>query len=312
MIHLIATHYITLALLSVLPVFFTAVGQARIGRAAIAALNKQPGYDIGIKKIFFAGIALSETVALITLLTTAYLFTVPVTSDFQVYARFGACVAVLVPALLMSYLGSFSIVESLASAARQPFLSNQILSFMLITQSLMQTPVIFCAIFALIIQMQAANLTNLPSALQLMATGIMLALCSVGPCIGLSYFITHACTALRINRAAYSQLFSFTFISQAIIETPFLLGLATAIVLLQLEVATLTKGIALICAAVALGGATLPVSIASAHASARVLEGIAYTPAHAPLLGRFSIFCQAFIDTTAIYGLIIALLLISL
>lgn len=312
MLAAIATHYLSITFLVALPVFATALGQARIGKAALAALNQQPANDIGIKKIFFAGIALSETVALIALLTTAYLYMVPVTSDFQGYARIGACLAVLVPALLVSYRGSFSISESFMSAARQPFLSNQILSFMLITQSLMQTPVIFCAIFALIIQSQATELINLPSALQLLAVGIMLALSSIGPCIGLSYFMTRACRVLRLNRSAFSALFSFAFISQAIIETPFLLGLAVAIVMLQLTVTTFLKGIALLCASIALGGATIPVSIASAYASTQVLEGIAQTPEHASLFGRFSIFCQAFIDTTAIYGLITALLLIIL
>jgi F0F1-type ATP synthase membrane subunit c/vacuolar-type H+-ATPase subunit K len=312
MISPIATHYLSISLLVALPVFATALGQARIGRATLAALDQQPAHDLGIKKIFFAGIALSETIALITILTTAYFLTAPVTNSFEQYARIGATLAVLIPALLVSYLGSFSIAESLTCAARQPFLTNQILSFMLITQSLMQTPAIFCAIFACIIQAQAASIQTYPGALQMLATGLMLALCSIGPCIGLSYFITQACRALKLNRAAFSSLFSFTFISQAIIETPFLLGLATAIAMLQLTPSTTLKGVALLCAAVALGGATIPVSIGSALASSKALTGIALNPENASLLGRFSIFCQAFIDTTAIYGLIIALLLITL
>jgi F0F1-type ATP synthase membrane subunit c/vacuolar-type H+-ATPase subunit K len=71
------------------------------------------------------------------------------------------------------------------------------------------------------------------------------------------------------------------------------------------------KGIALLCGAVALGGATLPVSIVSAQASAHILKGIALNPKKSILLSRFSLFSQAFIDTTAVYGLIIALMLIS-
>ncbi len=312
MMHHIGTHYLSLTLLVALPVFATALGQARIARASLAALNQQPAHDLGIKKIFFTGIALSETIALIAVLTTAYLFTVPIATDFHIYARIGSCLAVLVPALLIGYLGSSSISQALLSAARQPFLTNQILSFMLITQSLMQTPVIFCAIFALVIQMQASSLASFPAALQLLSVGLMLALCSIGPCIGLSLFITRATRALKINRAAFTPLFSFTFISQAIIETPFLLGLATAIAMLQLTPTTTTKGLALLCASIALGCSTLPVSIASAQASAQVIEGVAFSPEHATLFGRFSLFCQAFIDTTAIYGLIIALLLIAL
>lgn len=306
-----AIHYASIALVVIVPIFATALGQARIGKSALAALDQQPTNDSGIKKLFFAAIALSETVALIALLMAAYFFVNPLTSDLQVYARVGSVLAVIIPAVLIGYLGSRSSVQALTSAARQPTLSNQILSFTLITQSLMQTPVIFCAIFAFIIQSQAATLTTYPSALQLFSVGLMLALCSVGPCIGLSSFIARASYALKFNRAAYGKLFSFTFISQAIIETPFLLGLAAAIVVLQLEVTTTIKGIALICAAVTLGVTSMVVSIASARVSSQVLEGIAFSPDRAPLLGRFSLFCQAFVDTTAIYGLIIALLFIT-
>ncbi len=310
MMNLAAAHYSSIALLITLPVFATALGQARIAKAAFAALNQQPAHDTGIKKLFFAGIALSETIALIAVLTTAYLFTTPLTTDLQIYARIGTCMSIIVPCVIVAYFGSMSIAQALGSAARQPFLTNQILSFMLITQSLMQTPVIFCAIFGLIIQYQATTITTLPAALQLLAVGLTLSLSCIGPCFGLSHFIAQACHSLRLNRIAFAKLFSFTFITQAIIETPFLFGLATAIVMLQLPNVTLMKSIALLCAAIALGGATLPVSIVSAQASAKVLQGIALTPENTTLLSRFSLFCQAFIDTTAVYGLIIALMLI--
>ncbi len=311
MINLATAHYGSIAALITLPVFATALGQARIAKAAFAALNQQPAHDAGIKKIFFAGIALSETVALIAVLTTAYLLTSPLTHAVQIYARIGTCMTIIIPSVIIAYFGSLSTAQAIGSAARQPFLTNQILSFMIITQSLMQTPVIFCAIFALIIQSQAASIVTMPAALQLLAVGLTLSLSSIGPCFGLSHFIAQACYCLRYNRTAFSKLFSFTFITQAIIETPFLFGLATAIVMLQLTEVTLMKSIALLCAAFSLGFATLPVSIVSARASAKVLEGIALTPEYAPLLGRFSLFCQAFIDTTAVYGLIIALMLIA-
>lgn len=310
MINLAHVHYASITLLATSAIFATALGQSRIGKAAIAALNQQPAHDAGIKKLFFAGIALSETVVLAAVFAAAYLFTQPLTLDIHLYVRVATCIAIMVPAVIVAYFGSFAVTQALGSAARQPFLSNQILSFTLITQSLMQTPVIFCTIFALIIQSQAATIHTLPEALQLLAVGLVLGLSSIGPCFGLSHFVAHACRCVRLNRAAFNQIFSFTFITQAIIETPFLFGLATAIVMLQLTNITSMRAIALLCASASLGLATLPVSIMSARSSAQVLDGIAYMPEYAPVLGRFSLFCQAFIDTTAVYGLIIALMLI--
>lgn len=310
MMNLANAHYGSIALMITLPVFATALGQSRIAKAAFSALNKQPAHDIGIKKIFFTGIALSETIALIAVLTTSYLLATPLTNDFQIYARMATCLATIIPCVIVAYFGSYSIVQALGAAARQPRLTNQILSFMLITQSLMQTPVIFCAIFGLIIQYQAAEVSTLPVALQLLAVGLIVSLSSIGPCLGLCHFIWQACHSLGFNRAAFGKLFTFTFITQAIIETPFLFGVATAIIIFQLNDVTVMKSIALLCAAIALGGATIPVSIVSAQASAKVLKGIALHPENSTMLSRFSFFCQAFIDTTAVYGLIIALMLI--
>ena len=307
-----AIQYGTVVVLGALPIFATALGQARVGKAALAALKQQPAHDSGIKKLFFAAIALSETVALIAVLMVAYLFKQEVLSDLAGYVRICAVGAIVVPAVLTGYRASRASAQALISVARQPALTSRVLNFMLITQSLMQTPVIFCTLFAAIIQAQAATVTTAPEAMRLCAAAIVLALCAAGPCIGLSTFIARATQALKYNREAYSSLFSFTFMSQAIIETPFLLGLAVALVLLQVEATTVIKGVAYLCAAVTLGVSAIVVSISSAHVATQVVDGIAHRPHETPLLGRFSLFCQAFIDTTAIYGLIVALLFIIL
>ena len=133
-------HYGGTAFLAAFAFFSSSLGQARIGKAALKASDRQPGDDRAIKKIFFTGIALSETVALIALGAAIYLFYSPITSPVQIYVRIAVYAAIIVPCVLISYLGSASIAESLQSAARQPFLVQQILNFMLVTQSLMQPP----------------------------------------------------------------------------------------------------------------------------------------------------------------------------
>lgn len=312
MITLHFAHYLSLAVLTVIPAFATVFGTIGIAKAALKALDTQPAQEGAIKKIFFTGIALSETVMLCVLGMVAYLFNQPLITSYDLYIRLSICILLIFPASIIGYCGPWSIAQTIYAAARQPQLSNNILSFMLITQSLMQTPVIFCTVFAALIQASITPTITFTHTIQLCALGVLLATASIGPCLGLSYFVYRASVTLPYNRHAFGKLFSFTFISQAIIETPFLLSLALGMFMYGQQVDTPAQALAAMCAAIVLGFAALPTSLASAYASSRALLGMAQSPDYAAQISRISFFCQAFIDTTAIYGLILALMLIYL
>ena len=91
---------------------------------------------------------------------------------------------------------------------------------MLITQSLIQTPVIFGLIVALLITASIGSVQTLVEGTQLLAAGICIGLGSIGPTIGLGRFTYQACYTAGINRSSYTKILPFTLISGAIIETP--------------------------------------------------------------------------------------------
>ena len=103
---------------------------------------------------------------------------------------------------------------------------------MLVTQSLLQGPMIFSFIIALIISYQSANATTLGDSLRLMASGLCIGLGSIGPSIGLAVFAQSACRGLGINPRAYTKILSFSIISQTIIETPIIFSFVIAMTLL--------------------------------------------------------------------------------
>ena len=69
-------------------------------------------------------------------------------------------------------------------------------------------------------QGQAAHVLLCSDSLRLIASGLCIGIGSIGPAIGLSIFSRAALNGISRNIQAYSKLLSFTFISEAIIETP--------------------------------------------------------------------------------------------
>src|SRR5437870_5245177 len=75
-------------------------------------------------------------------------------------------------------------------------------------------------IIALFIQGQSVFVETMRDSLRLISSGLAIGLGSVGPAIGLAIFAKAACAGIGINRKAYAKILPFTFISEAIIETP--------------------------------------------------------------------------------------------
>ena len=299
-------HYASCVSIAVLPTFASALGQARITRAALQAMDEQPLAESTIKKLLLATLALSETVILISVgLAYYFLFNAPVLTEAHAWARAGIALALIIPGVIIGYGASFAGAHNFSAVARQPLLGGKIMTFMFITQSLMQTPLFCNSIFAFLIQNNLTPASTLYDGLQLGAVGLMLGLGALGPCLGLTYFIAQASAALRIQRTAYAAVSSSTYISQTVIETPYLLAFVLAVLMLQVPSAGLLKAVACFAAALTVGFANFGPCVSSAWVCSRVLPAIGHNPTLGPLVSRYTLSTQAVIDTSVIYGLLI-------
>lgn len=184
----------------------------------------------------------------------------------------------------------------------------------MISLSLLQTPIIFGLIISLFIQDQAASISTMRDALRLIASGLCIGLGSVGPAIGLALFAQKACQGLGVNRHAYGKLFSFTLLSQAIIETPIIFSLIISLALLFMVPAipeeNLLSGITLFAAGLCTGLGTIGPGISSGRTAQAACEQIAINPELYGSLSRVSLFAQGLIDTSAIYAVLTSFLLL--
>lgn len=222
-------------------------------------------------------------------------------------------IAISFPGVIIGYASSMPAYEALSAIARQPFLARKLSNFMLLTQSLIQTPVIFGFIIALIIRAQLPDVTQIGQALTLVGSGLAIGIGCIGPAIGGGYFTKIACRSVGINKYAYPKLFTFTFISQAIIETPVIFASIISFFLTTKALQVVDNpiiGLAYLSFALTIGFGTLGAGISSGRSAAAAATQIAQNPQMYTFISRSSMMAQGLIDTCAVYAFIISLWLI--
>ncbi len=307
-------HYGTIAFAVGINSVGVGIGEGMTSAAAIDAINKQPEARGEIVRTAILGMALIETAAILGAVI-AIMLLLGTTNSIQPYygglAKLGIAFAICLSGLVLGFASALPARAACNAIARQPFFAQPILRFMLITQSLLQGPIVFGFITATIIQYQAASINTLEDSLRLIASGLCIGLGSIGPSIGLAIFAKNAVQSLGINRRAYPQLFSFTLISQTIIETPIIFAFVISLSLLLLPQANnLLYSIALLSAALCTGLGTFGPGISSGKTAAAASKQIAFNPHESNTLSRVSMFAQGMIETCAIYAVLVSFVLI--
>lgn len=292
------------------------LAEGLISHAAVSAINIQPRAQNEITKAAILGMALTETAAVLGVVTAIILLFNPGPPAIAMYAgiaKIGIAAAICLSGGIIGFVSHLPAKQACYSIARQPFFSTRIINIMLITLSLIQTPSIFGFIIALFIYGQTATLTSMVDTIRLLSSGLCIGLGSIGPAIGLAIFAQSACKALGVNRNSYQRILSFTFLSEAIIETPIIFALLIALILVSPATTangTAIRGIALLAAGICTGICTLGPGISSGRTAASACKEIGFQPKLYPVLSRASMVAQGLLDTFAIYGLLISLMMI--
>ncbi len=310
-------HYGTIALMVGINSVGVGIGEGLTGNTALDAIHRQPGARADIVRTAILGMALIETAAIMGVFVSILLLlgTKDATQTFHTnLAEIGIAFAICLPGFVIGLVSALPAQAACRAVARQPFFSQRILSFMIMTQALIQTPIISGLLVALFIKGQAPYAHTYSDSLRLIASGLCVGLGSIGPAIGLAVFSKEAVAGLGINRKAYNKLLSFTLISEAIIETPIIFCLVIAITLLfivpQAETENILNGIAFLSAGFCTGIGTIGPGISSGKTAAAACAQIARAPELHGTLSRTSMFAQGLIETCAIYTILVSFLLI--
>jgi len=313
-------HYSTIALAVGINSIGAGIGEGLTSSAALDAINTQPSARGNITRTAILGMALIETAAILGVVVAMILLigaTNVVNSYYTGLAEIGIALSICMCGLVLGIVSAFPAQAACHAIARQPFFAQKIFRFMLITQSLLQSPIVFGFIVAFIIKFQAAKIDTLAESLRLIASGLAIGLGGIGPSIGLALFARQACESVGINPHAYAKLFSFTLISQTIIETPIIFAFVISLSLLFIGTisggdnqAAILRGVIFLAAALSTGLGTFGAGISSGRTAAAACKQIAKNPSANNLISRASMFAQGLIETCAIYAVLISLVLI--
>lgn len=309
-------HFIAIAAPVTFSAFGTGIGQGMIGVKSLQAVTIQPHNAQEINKLSLIGMTMSETSAILGLVISIILFldhSIPASYHYASYGKIGIALAIGLTGFIAGIASSYPAQSACISSARQPFFSNKILQMLLITQTLIITPNIFGFIIGLLIFTKTNSITNLTGGLQLLAAGLVIGIGSIGPSIGLSSFASAACTTIGINRKSYTKIMPFTFICQAMIETPIIFSLLIGLVIWNITITPTSpdiKGLELIAAAICMSLSTLGTGLSAGKTGAAACKLIGLKlDAHAAI-SRVGFLALAMIDTFPIYGFIISIILI--
>lgn len=300
-------HYSMIGLTFALPALSIALGQGLTARIALRALDAQPAARNDIRKNLLLGLALNETAVILSALIVIvslmshHTITLP-----TALGQVGIFFATAIPCALVGFLSSLPHQAALTSTARQPFFARKLLNLMFIALSIMQTSSVLGLIMSFLIQGQLATTTTLSQGMQLLATGLAFGLGSIGPLIGLGIFARSACASVGFNREVYPSMVTFTFFSQALIETPILFALVVALIIISSG----PQGFNQLIAALVIGLSTVGPGIASGRVAGAAATAIGAQPPLYGAIARISMLAQTLIDTSAIYGLILSLALL--
>lgn len=289
------------------------ISQGLTNQAAFKAINIQPKAKDDISNLALLCSALIETAAILGVFIAVLLmlYDTPAINDtYSAVAKIGIAIAIISAGFTIGLVSAWPAQEACYATARQPFHAQWIFNFVLIVLSVIQTPLILAFIIALFIKAQAATVPDLANALRLLGAGFSIGIGCIGPAIGLGYFARTACRSIGINRNASGRILTFTFISQAIIESPIIFAMVTALLLTSISATSEIAGIAMLAAGIATGLGIFGPGLSSARTATAACKQIALNPELYGSLSRTSIFAQGVIDTAAIYVLLISLLLV--
>jgi len=312
LIHIL--HYLSVGLCTIVPSLGVSIGQARVSEVSFDSMNTQPSARDEISKTTIIALALIETAGLLGIISSLLLAFHKTDTLHDALGQLGIVFAIGITGFMTSVASSFPAKEALISIARQPFIliSRKIANLMILCQSLIQTPLAFGFIITLLIYYQLHLITSLGQAVTLAAAGLCIGLASIGPAIGSGLFTQSACKSVGLNNAIYSKIISFTIISQAIIETPIIFAVIISFWLLSIA-SSVTALWSLISIAVAclMGIGTLAAGIGSGKTAASGCSQVPFIEdQYYNTLSKTTIIAQGLIDTSAIYALIISIVLI--
>lgn len=293
-----------------------ALGVGYTGALANQALSQKPELSGNIVKNMLVGQAVAESAAIFALVISVLLIYLnPPATNILVAAAMGGAGLCMGFGAIGSGLGSgFPSGEVCLGIVRQPAISGRLTTNMLIGSAVCQTPAIFAMVVALMLMfMEFGNLPVSPTWAALLGAGISTGLAAIGSGAGGGLAAGSSVDGIARQPETFGQVTTIMLVGQAVSQTPAIFGLLVSFVLMFKafpESTSITASMALLGAGISMGFGGIGPGIGNGLTAQGAVRWVARNVEASGVLTRTMLVGQAVSQSTAIYAMVVSLVLI--
>ncbi len=293
-----------------------ALGEGYTAGFANQAISRRPEHGGDIAKSMLVGQAMAESAAIFALVIAVLLLFIDVSSApmLKAFALVGAGISMGLGAFGSAVGGGYPAAECCVGISRQPAVTGDLITNMLIGSAVCQTPAIFAMVISLMLMFIGfENVPLHPAWAGFIAAGISTGLSSIGSGIGGGIPAGESCAGIARNPEASSQITTTMLVGQAVAQTPCIFGLLVSFILIfKVPSATtsIVPAMALLGAGISMGLGGIGPGIGNGYAAQGAVKWIARRMEASGTLTRIMLVGQAVSQSTSIYAMVVSLVLI--
>ncbi|MBW2131828.1 MAG: ATP synthase F0 subunit C [Deltaproteobacteria bacterium] len=293
-----------------------AIGEGYTAAQANLAVSRNPKISGDIFKNMLVGQAVAESASIFALVIAILLLflEVPTSGYIQAASLFGAGLCMGFGALGSGIGSGFPAAETCLGISRQPSVSSRLTTNMLIGSAVCQTPAILSMVVSLLLLfMQFKGIPFQPGWGAVIGAGLSTGLAAIGSGYGGGLAAGASCEGISRNPNTVANVTTIMLVGQAVAQTSSIFGLLISFILIFKsfpETQALSPAVALLSAGICMGFGGIGPGIGNGQAAQGAVRWVARNVDHAADLMRIMLVGQAVSQSTAIYAMVVSLVLI--
>ncbi len=293
-----------------------AIGEGYTAAQANLAVSRDPKNSGEIFKNMLVGQAVAESASIFALVIAILLLflDVPVPTLLKAAALFGAGISMGFGAIGSGIGSGYPGGKACAGIARQPAVASQLTTNMLIGSAVCQTPAIFSMVVALMLMfINFGDAPLSPTWAAYLGAGISMGLAAIGSGYGGGLAAGASCEGIARQPKTAANVTTIMLVGQAVSQTPAIFGLLVSFILMFKsfpESTALSASMALLAAGICTGFGGIGPGLGNGMTAEGAVRWVARNVEHAGDLMRIMLVGQAVSQSTAIYAMVVSLVLI--
>jgi len=293
-----------------------AIGEGYTAALANEAVSRNPKLSCDIFKNMLVGQAVAESASIFALVIAILLLflDMPTTGLLKAAALFGAGISMGFGAIGSGVGSGFPGGQTCKGIVRQPAMTGRLTTNMLIGSAVCQTPAIFAMVVALMLMfIDFGKMPLNPTWAALLGAGISTGFAAIGSGFGGGLAAGASCDGISRNPETAGNVTTIMLVGQAVAQTASIFGLLVSFILMFKafpETTAISPAMALLGAGISMGFGGIGPGIGNGMAAEGAVRWVARNVDHSGELMRTMLVGQAVSQSTAIYAMVISLVLI--